>query len=260
MISRMPRLVCLHGFTGAPESWDAVAAALPETVEVECPRILGHDPADTIASGTFEEEVDRLAGVVREHGGAVHLAGYSQGGRLAVGLLARHPKLFASATLIGASPGLESEDERRRRRETDERLARLLEEEGLERFLEHWQALPLFATQRELPEAALEAQRRQRLRHRPEALARALRVLGTGGMPCYWGELARIRVPVHLMVGERDEKFRRIARRMAALLPRGTVEAVASAGHNLLLEAPGRVASSALTVQQQSLELLGHSW
>jgi len=238
-----PRIVCLHGFTGAPESWDEVVAEL--AADVDRPHLLGHDPGDAIGSRSFEEEVDRLARRFREGGrSGLHVAGYSQGGRLAVGLLARHRDLFASATLIGASPGLGSEDAREERRAADERRARLLEHEGLERFLEHWEALPLFASQSRLPAARLAAQRALRRRHRPAGLARALRVLGLGRMPDYLAALPRVDLPVHLMAGELDAKFTALARRMAALLPRATVEVVPGAGHNLLLEAPRQVAAA----------------
>lgn len=239
----LPRVVCLYGFSGAPESWDDVVAEV--AADVDRPHVVGHDPGDAIDSRTFEDEVDRLARRYRERGwSGLHLAGYSQGGRLALGLLVRHRELFAAATLIGVSPGLESEAARRARRAADEELARRLEDEGLEGFLEHWEALPLFASQRRLPAARLAAQRALRRRHRPEALARALRVLGLGKMPSYWPELPRIDVPVQLLAGALDAKFADLARRMAALLPRATVEIVPEAGHNLPLEVPRRVAEA----------------
>lgn len=245
----MPSFLCLHGFTGTPESWSGLLAFQSQGNHVLRPHILGHDPENSIVSPTFEAEVDRLASLVRKQvaGERVHVVGYSQGGRLAIGLLVRHPELFAAATLIGASPGLESKAERQKRRKADERLARRLEEQGLEPFLEFWQTLPLFATQQAAAEeqrllARLEAQRTQRLRHRPEGLARALRVLGLGSMPNYWPALSDLEPPVHLMVGKLDGKFRRIAECMAQRLLRATVRVVPSVGHNLLLEAPKDVA------------------
>lgn len=241
----MRRIVALHGFTGAPESWDAVRAALAPGVGMTCPPLVGHDPGDAIRSPTFEAEVDRLARTLAGPDAAgVELAGYSQGGRLAVGLLVRHRRRFAAATLIGASPGLGREAERRARRDADEKLGRRLEQEGLESFLDAWEKLPLFASQQHLPEAVLARQRAIRRRHRPEALARALRVLGLGRMPDYWPHLAELDIPVRLLVGELDTKFRRIAERMAELLPRGHLEVVPGVGHNLLLEAPERVAAA----------------
>ncbi len=240
----MKRLVCLHGFTGAPEAWDAVLAALPEDVHAVCPPVVGHDRDLPQAGDSFEHEVDRLAAALARLGGPFHLAGYSLGGRLALGLLARHRQLFASATLIGTHPGLGTESERRERAAADDDLASMLERGGIERFVDRWQSLPLFRTQRSLSPEILEVQRARRLRHRPEGLAHALRVLSLGRMPDYRGELPGLDLPVHLMAGERDDKFRRLAEVMGAAMPRATLEVVAGAGHNLILEAPAAVASA----------------
>lgn len=236
----MRPLVCLHGFTGGPASWDAVLAELPG-VDALRPTIAGHGPTAPLA-GSFEDEVDRLARALPA--APCHLAGYSLGGRLALGLLVHHRHRFASATLIGVHPGLATEEERRRRRAADEELAGMLERSGLEPFVARWEALPLFATQRALPREVLEAQQRTRLGHRARGLAHALRVLGLGNMPDDSGELPRLDLPVHCMAGELDPKFRRLAERTAAALPRGTVEIVPGAGHNLPLEAPGAVAAA----------------
>jgi 2-succinyl-6-hydroxy-2,4-cyclohexadiene-1-carboxylate synthase len=51
-----------------------------------------------------------------------------------------------------------------------------------------------------------------------------------------------VRVPVTLVVGERDAKFRDVAERMAPLLRDGRVVVAPGAGHAVHLEAPGEVA------------------
>jgi pimeloyl-ACP methyl ester carboxylesterase len=51
-------------------------------------------------------------------------------------------------------------------------------------------------------------------------------------------------MPVTLVVGERDEKFRAIAERMAAALPDGEVAVIAGAGHAAQLERPEAVAAA----------------
>ena len=242
----MKSLVCLHGFTGGAGAWGAVLATLPGDVEALCPPIVGHDPGIPLSGASFEDEVDRLASLLPPSKGPLHLAGYSLGGRLALGLLARHRERFTSATLIGTHPGLGEENQRRRRAAGDDALARRLEREGVERFADHWQSLPLLDTQHALPARILEDQRRRRLRHRPEGLAYALETLSLGRMPDYRTELPRLDLPVHLMAGERDEKFRRLAEQMASALPAATVEIVPDAGHNLILETPGAVASAIL--------------
>jgi pimeloyl-ACP methyl ester carboxylesterase len=80
------------------------------------------------------------------------------------------------------------------------------------------------------------------LRNTPAGLAAALRGLGTGALPSLWPRLADLRVPVTLVVGERDAKFRAIAASMSAALARAEVIVVPGAGHAVHLEAPDAVA------------------
>jgi 2-succinyl-6-hydroxy-2,4-cyclohexadiene-1-carboxylate synthase len=238
-----PGLALLHGFTGSPASFRAVTVALPQGAVVAAPLLVGHGApsADGGVNG-FEGEVDRLASLLRAGASAWHLAGYSLGGRLALGLLVRHPELFTGATLIGASPGLASEGERAERRATDERWCTLLEERGIEAFVADWEAQPLLAPGADLGEEARRGQRKERLANEPLGLARSLRLTGLGAMPSYWEALGRIAVPTTLMVGARDAKFTGIARRMADRLPGSTLEIVPGAGHSVLLERPDAVA------------------
>jgi 2-succinyl-6-hydroxy-2,4-cyclohexadiene-1-carboxylate synthase len=233
-------LALLHGFTGAPSSFDGVVSALrPELCAA--PALWGHGAVASPAPGSFEAEVDRLAAVLRARAPRFHLAGYSLGGRLAIGLLVRHPRLFRSATLIGAQPGLDSEDERAARRDADARLCALIAERGVPAFVDAWEKLPLFASQENAPATALSAQRATRLSHAPAGLIASLRLTGLGEMPSYWDALGGIELPTTLVVGSRDEKFTGIAREMAARMPRAKLEVVPGAGHNVLLEAESAV-------------------
>ena len=81
------------------------------------------------------------------------------------------------------------------------------------------------------------------LKGRSDRLAAALRGLGTGVMDPLWERLAQLKIPVTLVVGERDEKFRAIAERMATALPDPRVEVVPGAGHAVQLERPDAVAA-----------------
>ena len=245
-------MLLLHGFTGGPENWDSVVAHLPAELEIERPALLGHGREAEDSSESFTGEVDRLAG--RLGVGPTVLAGYSMGGRVAVGLLARHRRLFSAALLIGAHPGLASAGERANRARRDEALARRLETGSFEAFIDFWQKLPLFESQRELPPALLEAQRAQRLRCRPAGLAGALRTLGPGRMPDYRPTLPALDLPIHLLAGERDDKFVAIARAMAEHLPHGSAETVPGAGHNLILEAPETVAGALVSLAEHAAQ------
>jgi pimeloyl-ACP methyl ester carboxylesterase len=83
-----------------------------------------------------------------------------------------------------------------------------------------------------------------RLRRSAAEHAAQLRGLGTGAMPPLWDRLAELGMPVTLVVGARDAKFRAIARRMCERLPAGDVVVVPGAGHAAHLEVPGAVAEA----------------
>lgn len=235
-------LVLLHGFSGSGESWSAVRYRLAPEREIVAPSLVGHGGHEAVRVTDFESEVDRIAGQLAAKSHAYDLAGYSLGGRVALGLLVRHPDLFRSATLIGAHAGLESEEERAERRNADEHLCQILERLGISAFVAKWESIPLFASQKGLPPEVLEGQRRARLLHDPNELARSLRLTGLGMMPSYWGALPSIRIPTTFVAGSLDEKFVKLARRMAELVPEAALEIVPNAGHNVALETPAALA------------------
>lgn len=98
-----PVLIALHGFgdraNGTPTQWRRLAAkrgvvlVVPQGVRRAGPGFSWHsaDEADTILGLTFDWLDDRVA-VDRER---VVLAGFSQGGFMAMALGGRHPELFA---------------------------------------------------------------------------------------------------------------------------------------------------------------------
>lgn len=245
-MGRVEKLLLLHGFTGAPESWDAVRGELDPSVPVVAPPLTGHATAreDSVV-GSFDDELDRiltLLGPAPEK--SVLLAGYSLGARLALGLLLKQKRLFSGSVLIGVQPGLCADALRKQRLLADQRWVDLLAAQGVAAFAEAWGRQPLFDTQQRLPLRVLRAQSEVRRRHSAAGLIRALRLLGLGTMPCYTPRLGELDLPVVLLAGQRDEKFVRIARAMCEKLPRSELKIKKNAGHNLLLEAPSFVAQA----------------
>ncbi len=82
----------------------------------------------------------------------------------------------------------------------------------IDQFVSRWSQTPVLADQPPEIRAAVMA---DRLRNTTAGLAAALRGLGTGTLPSLWNRLGEIVIPVELIVGERDRKFRRTAERMA---------------------------------------------
>jgi len=234
----MASWLCLHGFSGTPECFRELGAANPE-VTLWTPELTGHGTPPAAWEPNFEAEVQRLERWLAERSQErVHLLGYSLGARLALGLLASHRDRFKSAVLIGANPGLCTPAERRERSASDERYQHVLERDGLEAFVDTWERLPLFASQSALAADVLAKQRRARLTHTALGLSHALGALGLAQMPDYWPALPKLDLPVALVVGERDEKFRRLAEAMLHLLPSARLELAPGVGHNVVLENP----------------------
>jgi 2-succinyl-6-hydroxy-2,4-cyclohexadiene-1-carboxylate synthase len=235
--------VLLHGFLGSGDSWRRVLAAPGMSgLDAFCPDLPGHRGAPPPRG--FVAAVEELAGEIgRRFGEPVGIAGYSLGGRLALGLLSAFPGLFAAGLLVGAAPGLGTE-ERAARAASDAAAARRLRQDGLPAFLAEWRRQPLFASQARLPAALLAEQQAINLDHEENGLAAALELLSPGLQPDYRPQLPRIAVPVTLLAGGEDAKFVALAEEMHRKLPDARLEIVPGAGHNLLLEAPEAVAAA----------------
>jgi 2-succinyl-6-hydroxy-2,4-cyclohexadiene-1-carboxylate synthase len=246
-----PRIVLLPGFLGAPSLWDAALAAAAPGAALASVTLPGHGahpwipfPSGTShADGPFALVVERLARALPPGPGAV-LAGYSMGARLALSLLSLEPGRHAGALLVGVDPGLADPAERAARQAWDEAQAAAIEREGLPAFVERWAELPLFASQRALPQPTLDAQRQARLAHSAGGAAWAMRSLGLGAMPERWSTLPAIRCPITVLTGELDQKFTDLGRRMAAASPRVRHVVAEGAGHNVVLERPAAVAAA----------------
>jgi 2-succinyl-6-hydroxy-2,4-cyclohexadiene-1-carboxylate synthase len=229
-------LVLLHGFTQTRQSWRRTANELQGRYRVITPDLPGHGQ-----SANKTASFDATAAYIRALAPSTPftLVGYSMGGRIA--LNAAFGLHIDRLVLVGASPGIQDGNERKRRREADEALADRIEEIGVEAFATEWGNQPLFASQPDRVKAGAYA---DRLRNTPHGLANALRGLGTGVMEPLWDRLPELTIPVTLITGERDEKFSALAETMKQRLPNATHVTIPNAGHAAQLEDPVRVAQA----------------
>lgn len=239
-------LVLLHGFTGSILNWANILKSLdlPE-VSVVALDMHGHGISDAPANperyGMEYCQQDIIA-VLQTLGigrGEAILLGYSMGGRIA--LYSVFSSYFRALILESASPGLATSEEREARRLSDEALAKRIEQEGVETFVNDWEQLPLFANQRaSLPKEIQQMQREQRLKNRARGLANSLRGIGTGVQQALHERLPELRVPTVVIAGALDTKFCKIGREMAEKIPQARLEIVPEAGHTVHLEQPDR--------------------
>jgi 2-succinyl-6-hydroxy-2,4-cyclohexadiene-1-carboxylate synthase len=229
-------VVMLHGFTHTGASWDRVRALLGERYRPLALDIRGHGTAAAHTPVDLDGVIEDI--VSATDGAPFSLVGYSMGGR--IGLHAALALAPERLTLIGASPGLADPSERAQRRAEDEALADEVAASSIEAFAERWAQTPVLAG---LPDDVAAAVHADRLRNTPAGLAAALRGLGTGALAPVWDRLGELTMPVTMIVGERDAKFRGVAEAMRGALADPRLAVVPGAGHAVHLETPGAVAA-----------------
>lgn len=236
-----PDLVLLHGFMGNKNEWKEI---LPFLRERGCGVLLidlpGHgdninqdDPSLWSMENTAQAVADQI---VSYQLARPVLLGYSMGGRLALYLTVYFGQLFSAAILESASPGLDREEERQERIAQDRRLATRLQQMPIYEFLQWWYSLPLFRSLKD--HQNFEALVRDRAQNDPQALAKSLEQMGTGRQPNLWPHLSVIKMPLLLVIGEWDTKFKAIAKQMAEKLTDSRVAVCQDCGHNVHFEQP----------------------
>lgn len=229
----------LHGFAGTHRAFDGVVEQLsPERYLPLALDLPGHGAHWSARRPlTFESCVET---VLAQSPPSFLLCGYSMGGRIALQVALAAPERVSGLVLVSTTAGIEDPDERVARERSDGQLAERLLREPYQSFIERWRAQPLFST--DPPDVDARA-RADHERNRPEGLAAALVGLGTGRMAPLWGRLAELQMPVIVVVGSRDQKFKALGRRIVALTPNARLMTL-TGGHVLPLENPVALAQT----------------
>ena len=237
-----PPLVLLHGFTGSTETWAPLRAPLGAahfTIAVDLP---GHGrstaPREPSRYGLdrLSDDLARLLDALAVD--RVALLGYSMGGRAAMRVALHHPDRVAALVLESASPGIADPERRAERVAADAELADSIERDGMRAFVERWERLPLWESQRSMSDAARALLRAQREGNQPGGLANSLRGAGAGTDVSVLDRLAALHAPTLLLAGALDAPYVALARLMEHSLPHPRVAIVPDAGHAVHLERP----------------------
>ncbi len=249
IVAPASKVVVLHGFMGSTRSMEPLTNRLATHFEVLPLDITGHGEAEVPANVEAYEMSAVVATLAAKIGDAangqpVTLVGYSMGGRVALSLAVARPDLVGRLVLIGASPGIADDDERRLRRERDDVLAQRLVTDGLESFVDAWLALPMFASLQNLGGAWQAEDRRRRLQNDPAGLANSLRGTGTGSMPPLHQNLRDLDLPTLVIAGSLDAKYAKIGAQMVSAFPDAQLVTIVNAGHAAHVESPASVAGA----------------
>jgi 2-succinyl-6-hydroxy-2,4-cyclohexadiene-1-carboxylate synthase len=229
---RGPTVIFIPGFMQGADAWADVAGRLPERY-----------PSVLLSHREHEREgrLGEIAAAADATTGGAVLCGYSLGGRLALHAAVRAPSTYRGLVVLGAAAGLDEPATRQARQQADEKLASWMETQPIDKIVEIWERQPLFADQ---SEPLIDAQRPGRLAQDPRSLAVLLRTAGQGTMEPIWGHLGLLEMPVLALAGDRDERYRRAARRIAAETPNGYAAVVEHAGHAAHLQRPEEFADA----------------
>lgn len=251
----LPTIILLHGFTGSGEDFRPLLLETGDRsnwITVDLPGHGKSDQPDSLEAYTLRtvlggiESVLQLAPDPRN----ILLAGYSMGARVALHYLDTHSA--CRGILISGSPGLQDADDRAARIATDTCWIRKLEYPAyaMEDFCREWEQQPVIQSQLSLPEPLRSEIAFRRRNNSKRGLANSLRALGTGALPGLWEHLPR-HSPHLLIVGEDDDKFRRIARTMQQQNKDFHIHTIDQSGHAPHLENPAQTARAILDFLKQ---------
>jgi 2-succinyl-6-hydroxy-2,4-cyclohexadiene-1-carboxylate synthase len=235
-------LVLLHGFTGDSTTWKPFFSQWSKRYKLIAIDIIGHGKTD---SPQVFERYDILSVThdikqILEHLEIekAHFLGYSMGGRLALSFAIQYPSIIHKLVLESSSPGLVTEQERENRRIQDHKLALFIRENGIEEFVEYWENIPLFSTQKNLSIHIQKAIKEQRLQNSVTGLCNSLIGMGTGAQPSWWQHLSKIEADTLLLTGTLDQKFGLIAEKMKKEMNHVEWVKIKDCGHAIHVEQP----------------------
>lgn len=241
---------CLHGAAGMAADFRGfakrLASAKTGTRAVDLWRFIECQPLP-IADFGPALNADASGEIARSSGRA--LLGYSMGGRLALHALLDKSHPWQAAVIISAHPGLEDPRDLESRRAADAVWANAALTGNWQEFLTKWNAQPILAgvTPRDQGTASAMVMRRREI-------ARSFVDWSLGAQESLWPRLHEITIPVLWVAGENDAKFRAIAERAVAKIPRATLIIAPAAGHRVPWDAEAWLADQVAGFLSSSLE------
>ncbi|XP_020225950.1 protein PHYLLO, chloroplastic isoform X3 [Cajanus cajan] len=215
-------LLFLHGFLGTSEDWINIMKTFSGSarcISVDLPghgksMLHGEKGAGEKLRLSLEIIADLLLKLIHHIAPAkVTLVGYSMGARIALYMALKFGTATKGAVLISGSPGLKDKLSRKIRAAKDDSRALAVITHGLQLFVSSWYSGELWKSLRSHPH--FNRIIASRLHHDDmQSLAQMLSGLSLGRQPSLWEDLPNCRIPLLIMHGEKDTKFRKIAQAM----------------------------------------------
>jgi len=175
----------------------------------------------------FCNSVQTLAGQEKSF-----LLGYSLGGRLALHASLHNPNLWQGMIIVGADPGLESQEEKKLQLDKDRSWAERLKREPLEKLVDEWDAQSVFCGIRNQAPRNLGEMN-------PDRLSQQFKVFSKGIQQNLAPKLAELkRPPILFLSGDKDDKYQKIGEELAKSSSIVKAQVVPDSGHRVPWENP----------------------
>lgn len=234
--SGRPWLVFLHGFSGDRREWQPIGASFCEHPQmyIDLP---GHGGSSGIHVNGFEDSALLIRQTLAHYGvREFFLIGYSLGGRIAMFTACKGLVGLKGLIVEGGHPGLQDQEAKEQRRLSDQAWAKRFRSEPLPKVFTDWYQQPVFSSLTQKERSALIA---LRSRNNGETLAAMLESTSLSAQPDLRQELKNRTFAFHYLCGEKDAKFRALAKELCS-----DVRVIENAGHNAHRENPEAVAEA----------------
>lgn len=233
-----PTLVFLHGFLGDGTDWLPLEKSF-RNYRCLAPDLPGHGQSEFSEGLDLAQLTTQLSQEIIAKGVDQPIViGYSMGGRVALQWVQNDPALIRGIVLESASPGIDSEIERRARHMFDLQVEKRLLEMAPGEFIDWWCGMPMFGNIKAHPDYA--SLRDKRSRYSSPQVIKVMKALGVITQPSMWPVLERLPVLGYL-TGELDTKYRAVADRIQQTYSKIPVVVIGGVAHNCHFEAPDRV-------------------
>jgi pimeloyl-ACP methyl ester carboxylesterase len=223
-------VVCLHSSASSSAQWQPLVDAGQRRYRFIAVDLHGHGRSAPHGEGHYglEAEADAVAAAMSAADGPVHLVGHSYGGAVALALAFAHSDRVASVTVY--EPVLfgvldRGSDDYREIASVGQSIARLARSgqpaRAAHRFIDYWSGAGTWQ--------AMADEARRRIEARMRAVALHFEALFADPMPL--ATLRSIRVPVHLLHGDRSPAPASAVARMLSTLDNVDTLVCAGLGH-----------------------------
>ena len=227
----------LHGFTGSHKSWDSVVSKLAlYSITLDLP---GHGKSifkDLNNNYSIDDWCDDFRDIlIMLDIDKINICGYSMGGRLGVAFASKYPNKINKLILESSSIGIGNFSQKDLRFQSDLALCNSIESD-LPKFMQKWKFNTLFENQLARNKEGSLKQEKERLKHDPMQLSKALRSFSQGNMKYYREEISSFKFPILIINGLDDREYVKKGKFIASLNTRASHCIIKNAGHNVHLE------------------------